>query len=72
MTKLKELLEQWSNQLDDAYSDCCSFSHHFVDDLGRLVPKPDNEVCRREQCWRAYVRERDNNFKFPFGRSFYN
>lgn len=68
---LKELLEQWKNQIDDEYSDCCSFPHHFLDDLGRLVPKPDNMVCKREQCWRAYVRARDCNPNYPFGNKYF-
>lgn len=72
MLSLQELLDQWKDQIDDDRSDCCNCSHHYVDEVGRLTPKPDNEVCRREQCWRAYVRARDNNPSFPFGKHFFN
>lgn len=71
MMSLQDLLEQWRNQMDDEYSDCCNFPHHYIDDLGRLIPKPDSEVCKREQCWRAYVRARDNNPNFPFGSRYF-
>lgn len=71
MITLREAYEQWQNQIDDEYSVCCNYPHHFVDDVGRLVSRPDTQVCRREQAWRVYVRVRDNNPNFPFNEKFY-
>lgn len=71
MLSLKEAIEQWQNQIDDYKDNCCNYSHFVMDDIGNLIPKPDSEVCKREQAWRVYVRIRDSNPAFPFGKRFY-
>lgn len=72
MITLKEAIEQWQNQIDDRRDNCCNHSHFITDEIGSLIPKPDNEVCRREQAWRVYVRIRDNNPTFPFARRWFS
>jgi len=71
MISLKEAIEQWQNQIDHYRDNCCNQSHFNNDEIGNLTPKPDSEVCKREQAWRTYVRIRDNNPTFPFGRKWF-
>lgn len=70
MMSLREALFQWQKQGEYFKHNCCLRSHHYVDELGRWLPKSDDQVCPREKAWREYVRARDENPDYPFNTIF--
>lgn len=63
---VREAYLKWQKELSGWSSNCCQKSHHFIDERGCITWKSDQDVCRREQAWREYVRLRDENPNFPF------
>lgn len=70
MISLREAFYEWQKQGFGFRDNCCARSHHYMDELGRWLPKADDQVCPREKAWREYVRLRDENPDYPFNTVF--
>lgn len=57
-----ERFEHWRMHRPFGEKDCCNKDHYNPDG----TPKPDTEVCNRELAWRKYVREREEDYQWPF------
>jgi len=68
---VREAYIKWQNTLNKWTRTCCNQQHEYINNLGLLMPKEDDQVCERERAWRQYVRLRDESPNFPFETIFH-
>lgn len=66
----KQAFDHWKSFRPFEGHPCCSGTHDTDPSFYGDTPRPDASVCDRERAWREYVRIRDANPNFPFGKKY--